>query len=98
MSIRYHSVGPFEVLSRLGSGGMSDVLKAVDGRDQRVVALKLPKDDPGIREAEHAGALLQQRLSEVDTRVPAVYDIHDGDGDGDEMYIVMEYVAGEDLS
>ena len=96
MSVRYHSVGPFAVHSRLGSGGMADVLKAVDERDGRTVALKIPKADPGVREAERAGAVLQKQLSEVDHRVPAVYEIHDDAGD--EMYIVMEYVAGEDLS
>jgi hypothetical protein len=96
MSVRYHSVGPYEVLSRLGSGGMADVLKAVDGRDGRIVALKIPKADPGIREAERAGALLQKQLSEIDARVPAVYEIHESAEN--EMYIAMEYVAGEDLS
>ena len=96
MSVRYHSVGPYAVHSRLGSGGMADVLKAVDERDGRTVALKIPKSDPGVREAERVGALLQKQLSEVDPHVPAVYEIHDDPGD--EMYIVMEYVAGEDLS
>ncbi len=96
MSVRYHSVGPFEVLCRLGSGGMADVLKAVDGRDGRVVALKIPKTDHGIREAERVGALLQKQLSEIDGRVPAVYEIHESVEN--EMYIAMEYVAGEDLS
>lgn len=96
MSVRYHSVGPFEVLSRLGSGGMADVLKAVDGRDGRTVALKIPKTDPGVREAERAGALLQQQLSEIDSRVPSVYEIHESVEN--EMYIAMEYVEGEDLS
>lgn len=96
MSVRYHSVGPFEVLSRLGSGGMADVLKAVDGRDGRVVALKIPRADPGVREAERAGARIQQQLSEIDTRVPRVYEIHESVEN--EMYIAMEYVEGEDLS
>ena len=96
MSVRYHSVGPFEVLSRLGSGGMADVLKAVDSRNGRTVALKIPKTDPGVREAEREGALIQMRLSEIDPRVPHVFEIEDGVED--EMYIAMEYVAGEDLS
>ncbi len=96
MSVRYHSVGPYEVLSRLGSGGMADVLKARDGRDGRIVALKIPRADPGIREAERKGALLQEQLSAIDTRVPAVYEIHDSVED--ETYIAMEYVEGEDLS
>jgi serine/threonine protein kinase len=96
MSVRYQSVGPFDVRSRLGSGGMADVLKAVDGRDGRVVALKIPKADPGVRDAERAGAMLQQQLSEIDPRVPAVYEIHESVEN--DMYIAMEYVEGEDLS
>src|SRR5207247_6632029 len=73
VSVRYHSVGPFEVLSRLGSGGMADVFKAVDSRNGRTVALKIPKSDPGVREAERQGALIQMRLSEIDPRVPRVF-------------------------
>jgi len=96
VSVRYHSVGPFEVLSRLGSGGMADVLKAVDGRNGRTVALKIPKTDPGVREAEREGALIQMRLSEIDPRVPRVFEIEESVEN--EMYIAMEYVAGEDLS
>jgi hypothetical protein len=96
VSVRYHSVGPFEVLSRLGSGGMADVLKAVDGRNGRTVALKIPKTDPGVREAERQGALIQRRLSEIDRRVPQVFEIEESIEN--EMYVAMEYVAGEDLS
>ncbi len=96
MSVRYHSVGPFEVLSRLGSGGMADVLKAVDSRNGRTVALKIPKTDPGVREAEREGALIQMRLSEIDPRVPKVFEIEESVEN--DMYIAMEYVAGEDLS
>ena len=96
MSVRYHSVGPYEVLSRLGSGGMADVLMAVDGRDGRTVALKIPKTEPGVREAEREGARLQMRLSEIDPRVPRVFEIEETAES--EMYIAMEYVEGEDLS
>jgi serine/threonine protein kinase len=96
MSIRYTDVDSYKVLARIGSGGMADVFKAVDTRDGRTVALKIPKADRGIREAERAGAELQLRLSEVDGRVPAVYEI--GESNESEMYIAMEYVAGEDLA
>jgi hypothetical protein len=95
MSVRYHSLGPFEVLSRIGSGGMADVFKAWDSRDGSLVALKIPRSDPTVREAELAGARLQQQLSAVDPRVPKVFEIHAGD---DEVYIAMEYVPGEDLA
>ena len=75
---------------------MADVLKARDGRDGRTVALKIPKTEPGVREAEREGALIQMRLSEIDPRVPKVFEIEDSVEN--EMYIAMEYVAGEDLS
>jgi len=96
MSVRYHSVGPFAIVSRLGSGGMADVLQAVDSRNGRTVALKIPKSDAGVRAAEREGALIQMRLSEIDPRVPRVFEIEESAED--EMYIAMEYVAGEDLS
>lgn len=95
MSPLYRTVGPYQIVRELGSGGMADVFVAEDSRDGSTVALKIPRRDPEVRSAERVGALLQSRLAELDGRVARVYEIGEDEG---VPYIAMEYVEGEDLS
>ena len=62
--------GRYEIISAIGSGGMSNVYKAKDMTLKRLVAVKVLKDeysrDAGVvakfaREAEAAGGLSQRR-------------------------------------
>ncbi len=88
--------GRYEVISRLGSGGMADVFLAKDQQLQRNVALKLLHrrfaEDPGFverfRREAHAAAGLQH------PNVVGVYDRGDYDG---TYYIAMEYLSGRSL-
>ena len=89
-------LGPYEILSLLGKGGMGEVYLARDTRLDRQVALKiLPLEvtqDPErlkrfVREAKAASALEH----------PNIATIHElGEAEGIH-YIVMEYVKGETL-
>jgi len=90
-------VGPYEVVDRLGAGGMSEVYRARDLRLQRHVALKilpdaLARDDDRLarftREAQTLAALNHPNIA-------AIYGIEDS---GPVHAIAMELVAGEDLS
>lgn len=87
-------VGRYALELHVASGGMSEVYRALDPQSGRVVALKVPHDGDDVWEAEEAGARLQMALSQLDPRVPRVYEI----GDSDERFVAMEYVDGEDLS
>ena len=88
--------GRYEVISRLGSGGMADVFLAKDQQLQRNVALKLLHrrfaEDPDFverfRREAHAAAGLQH------PNVVGVYDRGDYDG---TYYIAMEYLSGRSL-
>jgi Kae1-associated kinase Bud32 len=90
-------VGAFEVLERLGAGGMGEVYRARDTRLDRIVALKviraseLPRRDRLERFKREARAI--SRLNHP--HICALYDIGEQDG---EAYLVMEYVAGETLA
>ncbi|HEV2495947.1 MAG TPA: protein kinase [Terriglobia bacterium] len=89
-------VGRFEIQTRLGTGGMGEVYRAVDTRLKRTVALKrvAPRlgSDPVYRErflkeAERASALNHPHIADV-------YDFFEEKG---ELYLVMEYVEGHTL-
>ncbi|HXM80057.1 MAG TPA: protein kinase, partial [Thermoanaerobaculia bacterium] len=89
-------LGPYEVLSPLGAGGMGEVWKARDTRLERTVAVKvLPTataSDPERRrrfeqEARSASALNHPNIL-------TVYDIGESDG---TIYIAMELVKGKTL-
>ncbi|MDE3168029.1 MAG: serine/threonine protein kinase, partial [Acidobacteriota bacterium] len=93
-------VGSYEILHKLGRGGMADVYLAVETTRGHQVALKLIEHAPDADtrdsiEAERRGSLLQARLAEIDPRVVRVYDAGDAGG---FFYVAMEYVEGQDLS
>ena len=90
-------LGPYEILSAIGAGGMGEVYRARDTRLERDVALKiLPESfatDPERlarfqREAEILAALNH----------PHIAAIHGLEEDRDTRALVMEFVEGEDLS
>ena len=77
-------LGPYEILSALGAGGMGEVWKARDTRLNRLVAIKAshtPFSDRFEREARAIAAVNH----------PHVCSLYDVGPD----YLVMEYVEGE---
>jgi serine/threonine protein kinase/Tol biopolymer transport system component len=90
-------LGPYEILSSLGAGGMGEVYKARDTRLDRTVAIKvLPEDlsqDPARRERFEREARAISRLNH-----PHICTLHDvGHHDGID-FLVMEHIEGETLS
>ncbi len=89
-------VGPYEIVSLLGEGGMGQVYRARDLRLSREVALKIVRTDvPSdkaslLRFADEAKAA--SLLSHPN--IVAVYDIGDRDG---SPYIISELLQGETL-
>jgi serine/threonine-protein kinase len=89
-------LGPYEILGKLGEGGMGVVYKARDSRLDRFVAVKvLPPErfaDPDrkrrlVNEAKAASALNH----------PNIVTIHDIGRAGEVDFIAMEYVEGRTL-
>src|SRR3989441_4767824 len=90
-------LGPYEVLSALGAGGMGEVYKARDTRLDRTVAIKvLPSQlaaDPQFRERFDREARAISQLTHP--HICTLYDI--GHQDGTD-FLVMEYLEGETLA
>src|SRR5262245_30067994 len=87
------AVGPYQILEKLGAGGMGEVYRARDSRLKRDVALKvLPADVAGDRER----LARFQREAEVLASLnhPGIAHIHGLEANA----LVMELVEGEDLA
>ena len=92
--------GPYQIVRSIGRGAMGDVYLARETQSNREVALKIIQktsdpEDRDILDAERLGAELQKRLSGLDRRVVAVYAYGDL---GEDLFIEMEYIDGDDLS
>jgi hypothetical protein len=93
-------LGKYEILRKLGRGGMADVYLAQDTEANRTVALKLIEqsadaDTCDAIEAERRGAELQARLALVDKRVVGVFEYGDVEN---YFFVAMEYIDGQDLA
>ena len=93
-------IGKYEILRKLGRGGMADVYLAQDTALGYTVALKAIEHAPDVDsrdaiEAERRGAELQAHLAAQDPRVVRVFDSGDKDG---YFYLAMEYIEGQDLA
>ncbi len=88
-------LGHFEIIGRVGAGGMGEVYRASDTRLGRTVAIKLvgdlSADDRArtqlLREAQHASALNHPHIC-------TIYEVGEAEG---QPFIVMEYVEGQSL-
>ena len=89
-------IGRFVVNSQLGIGGMGEVYRAEDTKLKRTVALKriAPhlRANPRFRERFLHEAECASRLNEP--HIAGIYDVVE---QGDDTFLVMEYVEGQTL-
>lgn len=96
-------LGPYEILSPLGAGGMGEVYRARDSRLGRDVAIKvLPQH---LRENAEVHARFEREARAISSlNHPHICTLHDvgraaGEaGGGDIEYLVMELIDGETLA
>jgi serine/threonine protein kinase len=80
-------LGPYEILTPIGAGGMGEVWKARDTRLGRIVAIKKVKE-------QHSERFKQEARTIAALNHPYICQIHDIGPD----YLVLEYVEGKPLS
>jgi len=90
-------LGPYEIVSRLGAGGMGEVYRARDTRLDRSVAIKvLP---PNIAREEQARARFEREARAISAlNHPNICTLHDVGNDNGVAYLVMELIEGQTLA
>ena len=90
------TMGKYQILEKIGAGGMGQVYKAFHSNTERVVAIKVilgkGKIEPEVvkrfeREVKAAAKL-------VHSNIITVFDADQADG---RIFMVMEYIKGDDL-
>ena len=90
------TIGNYEILDKLGAGGMGVVWKARDTRLDRLVAIKmLPAEKAADPERKRRFVLEAKAASALNH--PNIITIHDISCEGGMDFIVMEYVRGKPL-
>src|SRR6478752_939205 len=90
-------LGPYEILSPLGAGGMGEVYKARDTRLDRTVAIKVLSGslagDPQFRERFDREARAISHLTHP--HICTLYDVGTQNG---QPFLVMEHLEGATLA
>ncbi|MBF6593510.1 MAG: protein kinase [Thermaceae bacterium] len=86
----------YDVMEKVGIGGMATVYKAKTKKDSRIVALKIPQEkyvgDARFVRRFHREAELLAHLDH-----PGIVKVYDHGNHGDTHYIAMEFLDGEGL-
>ncbi|MFC9339744.1 protein kinase [Streptomyces sp. NPDC057020] len=94
--------GRYELATVIGQGGMGQVWTAYDRRLDRRVAVKLLKPATMTGPATAADELRRRFVREcrVTAHVdhPGLVTVHDAGSEGEDLYLVMQYVEGADLA
>jgi Tol biopolymer transport system component/tRNA A-37 threonylcarbamoyl transferase component Bud32 len=90
-------LGPYEILSAIGAGGMGEVYKARDTRLERTVAVKvLPEHLTSNEDLRQRFEREAKTISQISH--PHICALYDVGREGDRDYLVMEYLEGETLA
>ena len=90
-------LGPYEIVSAVGAGGMGEIFKARDTRLGRSVAIKvlpeaMAQDERFLTRFEREAKAISQ-LSH-----PNICTLHDIGRENGTSYLVMEFLEGETLA
>ncbi len=90
-------LGPYEILSPIGAGGMGEVYKARDTRLDRSVAVKVLPDHIA-KKADALARFEREARSVASLNHPNICTLHDIGRQEETSYMVMELIEGETLA
>lgn len=88
--------GRYRITERIGIGGMAEVYRAQDNVLGRVVAIKIMLPQYAADE-EFTLRFKQEASSAANLQSPYIVNVYDWGHDGEDYFIVMEYLRGSDL-
>jgi eukaryotic-like serine/threonine-protein kinase len=91
-------VGHFQILNRLGSGGMGAVYRALDESLQRYVAVKVLRGPAGGSDDTNLQQLFQEARAQARVNHPHVAHIYYVGSEAETPYLAMELVGNETLA
>ena len=91
-----HTIGRYEVLGRIGSGGMGVIYAALDPSLGRKVAVKLLNPKGGQRQ-DARNRLLREAQALARLSHPSVVHVYEVGEYEDQVFIAMEFVEGTTL-
>ncbi len=89
--------GKYELLRQIGQGGMGLVYEAKDHSLGRRVAIKKMRPEVAMNPKEKARFLDEAKIV-AQLRHPSIVDIHEIIEESNEVYLVFEYVEGQNLA
>jgi serine/threonine protein kinase len=86
----------YKILEKLGEGGMGVVYKAEDTKLERTVAIKFLPGHIASNEEERKRFEIEAKAA-ASLNHPNIATIHNIEEVGGEIFIVMEYIQGQEL-
>jgi len=90
------TLGQYQIVQRLGEGGMATVYKAFQPSLNRYVAIKVLPPDLA-RQPDFAARFTREAHAVAQLQHPHILSVHDFGREGDLSYIVMQYVEAGTL-
>jgi WD40 repeat protein/serine/threonine protein kinase len=90
------TLGKYRTVARLGEGGMAEVYKAYQPGLDRYVAIKIMKSHIAAQKGS-ARRFEREAVAVARLRHPNIVQVYDFDAQGEQRYMVMEFIDGPTL-